>query len=182
MRGEPPRVVLDTRAVDILLQVDAALQLGEGGPAAGAVAFALLNGAIADTPDIPESIDFYVSNDTDEGAAGGSFRLVAAYSPTDRTVRVAQSPPPIAARYSFIRTFDLRGQRWRTQSSFSPDAVAAELLTYDGGLVGESMVREVAVEVEGHPGFAQLVLQRIDLRLELVDLRGRGSMCAAIRS
>jgi len=86
----------------------------------------LLNGAIVDTPDIPESINFYVSNDTDEGATGGSFRLVAAYSPTDRTVRVAQSPPPIAARYSFIRTFDLRGQRWRTQSSFSPDAVAAE--------------------------------------------------------
>src|ERR1700686_568152 len=32
----------------------------------------------------------------------------------------------------------------------------------DGGLVGEGMVREVAVEVEGHAGFAQFLLQQID--------------------
>src|SRR6202030_32298 len=31
-----------------------------------------------------------------------------------------------------------------------------------GGLVGESMVGQVAVEVESHPGFAQFALERID--------------------
>ena len=32
----------------------------------------------------------------------------------------------------------------------------------DGGLVGEGMVCQIAMEVEGHAGFAQFVLRRID--------------------
>jgi PAS domain S-box-containing protein len=87
----------------------------------------LLNGAIADTPDIPETIDFYVSNDTVERVGNSSFRLVATYSPTNRTVRVAQGTVPIAPmEYSFVRSFGQRGQQWRVVSSFSPAAVAAE--------------------------------------------------------
>jgi PAS domain S-box-containing protein len=87
----------------------------------------LLKDAIAHTPDISETINFYVSNDTSEASDDGSFRLAATYSPTDRTVRAAQAPGSIpVSEYSFTRTFDQRGQRWRLVSSFSPAAVAAE--------------------------------------------------------
>jgi PAS domain S-box-containing protein len=86
-----------------------------------------LNAAIADTPDIPETINFYVSNDPGEAAADSSFRFVATYSPTENTVRAAEAPVPLAtAAYSFSHSFDFRGQRWRIESLFSPDAVAAE--------------------------------------------------------
>src|SRR5580692_5399143 len=46
-----------------------------------------------------------------------------------------------------------------------PDGIvlgAGDAARPDGGLVGEGMACEVAVEVERHAGFAQLVLQRID--------------------
>ena len=87
----------------------------------------VLDVAIADTPDIPEAINFYLSDDSDEDAAESAFRLVATYSPTDGDVRAARAPVRVPeAAYSFTRSFDVRGQRWRIESFFSSGAVAAE--------------------------------------------------------
>jgi PAS domain S-box-containing protein len=87
----------------------------------------VLNGAIADTPDIPETLNFYLSNDTAEMAPDSSFRLVATYSPTDHTIRPAHAPAsdPVT-EYAFTRSFNVTGQQWRIKGLFSPQAVAAE--------------------------------------------------------
>jgi PAS domain S-box-containing protein len=87
----------------------------------------VLKGAIADTPDLPETINFYLSNDPDVAESVGALRFVATYSPTDRKIFAAAAPAPMsAAKYAFIRTFDVRGQQWRAEWLFSPKAVSAE--------------------------------------------------------
>jgi PAS domain S-box-containing protein len=87
----------------------------------------VLKGAIADTPDIPETINFYLSNDVEDEASERSFQLVATYAPAERAVQAAQAPVALpVAKYSFSRSFDVRGQKWRTDTFFSADAVARE--------------------------------------------------------
>jgi len=87
----------------------------------------VLNGAIADTPALPETINFYLRNDPDVAAGTGFLRFVAIYSAADRKVLAADTPAPIsAAEYSFNRSFDVMGQQWRGEWLFSHDAVSAE--------------------------------------------------------
>jgi len=87
----------------------------------------VLNAAIADTPDMPESINFYLSDNTDEQAPDDEFKLVATFSPKERVVRAVQaSTPAPEAEYSFTRSFDVKGQRWRVEWFFASDAVATE--------------------------------------------------------
>jgi PAS domain S-box-containing protein len=87
----------------------------------------VLNAAIAATPAIPEDLNFYLSNQTDEAASVGAFRIVATYSPPDSRVRVAYAAHvPPRAEYSFARVFSVKRQRWRVDAFFSPGAVAAE--------------------------------------------------------
>jgi len=87
----------------------------------------VLNAAIADTPDMPEAINFYLSDNTDKQVPDDEFKLVAAFSPKDHVVSAAQPRTPAPdAEYSFSRSFDVRGQRWRGDWFFSSDAVAAE--------------------------------------------------------
>jgi PAS domain S-box-containing protein len=89
----------------------------------------VLSAAIADTPEIPEAINFYLSSDTDERSADSSFALVAVYSPTENAVRAAPTSEPTqvqAAEYTFAESFEDHGQRWRLVSFFSSGAVAAE--------------------------------------------------------
>jgi len=87
----------------------------------------VLSAAIADTPAIPEAINFYLSSDTDERPADTSFRLVAVYSPSDHSVRAAPTLAPAQSpEYTLTESFEVHGQRWRLESSFSSGAVAAE--------------------------------------------------------
>jgi PAS domain S-box-containing protein len=83
--------------------------------------------ALADTPDVTETINFYLSDDAAEPAAEDSFHLIAVYSPTDRSLRAARASAPIPpAEYSFSRSFMVSGERWRLVSYFSPAAVAEQ--------------------------------------------------------
>jgi PAS domain S-box-containing protein len=76
--------------------------------------------AIADTPDITSTINFYLSDEVAE-------RLVAVYSPTDRSLRQALSSAPTPpAEYSFSRSFVVSGIQWRLVSYFSGAAVAEQ--------------------------------------------------------
>ena len=89
----------------------------------------VLNNAIVDTPNIPESLEFYLRDDLGAPAVNESFRLVATYSPTEKIVRAAHGAAPSAGprdRYHFTRSFDVRGQQWRVEWYFPPTAVAAE--------------------------------------------------------
>jgi len=89
----------------------------------------VLSAAIADTPAIPEGINFYLSSDTDEGPADTSFRLVAIYSSSDNAVRAAPTLAPAqpqSPEYTLTKSFEVNGQRWRLESFFSSAAVAAE--------------------------------------------------------
>jgi len=89
----------------------------------------VLSAAIADTPAMPEAINFYLGSDTDERPADTSFRLVAVYSPSDNAVRAAPTLTPAQSRspeYTLTESFEVNGQRWRLESFFSSRAVAAE--------------------------------------------------------
>ena len=89
----------------------------------------VLNNAIADTPDIPESLKFYLSDSVPEPTTAASFQFVATFSPTEKIVRAAHGPAPTSqpqGKYNFSRSFDIRGQHWRVDWFFPPAAVAAE--------------------------------------------------------
>jgi len=70
----------------------------------------VLNGAIANTPDIIETLNFYLSNDPAKGDPNSSFQLVATYSPADHTIRacwktrcsISRSMPAMPCRMAAI--------------------------------------------------------------------------------
>jgi CHASE1-domain containing sensor protein len=80
----------------------------------------LLNSAIAETPGIPETINFYMSSASDLGETDSSLPHVATYSPTTRMVVAALAPGPavVTAGYSSTRSFEVKGQSWRIESLF----------------------------------------------------------------
>ena len=88
----------------------------------------VLNNAIIDTPGIPESLEFYLSDSIEEPTTADSFQLVATYSPAEKVVRPAHGPGSVSkqTKYDFTRSFDVRGQHWRVEWFFSPQAAAAE--------------------------------------------------------
>jgi PAS domain S-box-containing protein len=137
--------------------------------------------AIADTPDITSTINFYLSNDPAEGAAEGSFQLVAVYSPTDRSLRAARSPAPIpTAEYSFSRSFVVSGEQWRLVSYFSPAAVAKErssgpLILLLAGLL---LTAVLAFTVTSRIRQVSLIQTRVDRRT--AELRKTNTQLAAL--
>jgi PAS domain S-box-containing protein len=89
----------------------------------------VLNGALIDTPEIPETINFYLSKEEGGASAEGPTQWVATYAPAERAVRAASgttATPNSESEYSFTRSFEVNGQRWRLESLFSPAVVAAE--------------------------------------------------------
>jgi PAS domain S-box-containing protein len=88
----------------------------------------VLAGNLADTPEILETIQFYVASEaSDEMEPEHAEHLVATYTPTDRIIRpAAVSAPAASVAYRSTRSFAVRGQRWRMEFLFSPAAMAAE--------------------------------------------------------
>jgi PAS domain S-box-containing protein len=107
----------------------------------------ILTAGIANTPDIPESIEFHLSSEMAEGVPSeGTERLVAAYSPSTKMIRAADAPLPIAkAEYRFTRSFSVRGQRWRLEFFFSPEAVAAERSIGPGAILAAGLMLTIAL-------------------------------------
>jgi PAS domain S-box-containing protein len=137
--------------------------------------------ALADTPDIMETINFYLSNDPTERAADGSFQLVAVYSPKDRSLRAAQSSAPIPpAEYSFSRSFVVSGEQWRLVSYFSPAAVAEQrssgpIILLLAGLL---LTAVLAFTVSGRIRQVSLIQTRVKQRTE--ELRKTNTQLAAL--
>ena len=141
----------------------------------------VITAAIADTPDIIETINFYLSNDTDERAAENSFRMVATYSPTDHSLRMAPSPAQIpAAEYSFTRSFVVSGEQWRLVFFFSPAAVAGE---WSSGpfillLAGLLLTAVLAFNVAGRIRQVSVIQTEVDQRT--AELRKTNPQLAAL--
>jgi PAS domain S-box-containing protein len=141
----------------------------------------VITAATADTPDIIETIHFYLSNDTDERAPENSFRLVATYSPTDRSLRAAQSPAQIpVAEYSFTRSFVVSGEQWRLVFFFSAAAAAAE---WSSGpfillLAGLLLTAVLAFNVAGRVRQVSLIQTRVNQRT--AELRKTNTQLAAL--
>jgi PAS domain S-box-containing protein len=137
--------------------------------------------AFADTPAITATIQFYLSDDPTEQAAADSFRLVAVYSPKDRSLRVAETPEPIPpAEYSLSRTFVVNGEQWRLVSYFAPTAVAAErssgpLILLLAGLL---LTAVLALTVTGRIRQVSLIQTRVNQRTE--ELRKSNTQLAAL--
>jgi PAS domain S-box-containing protein len=137
--------------------------------------------ALADTPDIVATINFYLSNDPTERATDGSFQLVAVYSPKDRSLKVAPSSAPIPpAEHSFSRSFVVSGEQWRLVSYFSPAAVAAErssgpLILLLAGLL---LTAVLAFNVTGRIRQVSLIQTRVKQRTE--ELRKTNTQLAAL--
>ena len=137
--------------------------------------------ALADTPDIKETINFYLSNDPTERAAEGSFQLVAVYSPKERSLGVAQlSAPTPPAEYSFSRSFVVNGEQWRLVSYFSPAAVSEEwssgpLILLLSGLL---LTAVLAFTVTGRIRQVALIQTRVKQRTE--ELRKTNTQLAAL--
>jgi PAS domain S-box-containing protein len=137
--------------------------------------------ALADTPDIIETINFYLSNDPTERAAEGSFQPVAVYSPRDRSLGAAQWSAPIPpAEYSFSRSFVVNGEQWRLVSYFSPAAVAMErssgpLILLLSGLL---LTAVLAFTVTGRIRQVSLIQTRVKQRTE--ELRKTNTQLAAL--
>ena len=141
----------------------------------------VISAAIADTPDIIETINFYLSNDTDVRAAENSFRLVATYSPTDRSLKAAQPPAQIpVADYSFTRSFVVSGEQWRLVSFFSPAAVAGERSSgsFILLLAGLLLTAVLAFTVAGRIRQVSHVQRRVDQRT--AELRKTNTQLAAL--
>jgi PAS domain S-box-containing protein len=137
--------------------------------------------AIADTPAITATINFYLSDDPAEQPSADSFRLVAVYSPEDHSLRVPQSQAPVPlAEYSFSRSFVVSGEHWRLQSFFSPSAVANERSS--GPLIllvcGLLLVAVLAFTVTGRIRQVSLVQRRVKERTE--ELRKTNTQLAAL--
>jgi PAS domain S-box-containing protein len=137
--------------------------------------------ALANTPDIVATINFYLINDPTERAAEGSFQLVAVYSPKDHSLRAAPSSPPIPpAEYSFSRSFVVSGEQWRLVSYFSPAAVAAErssgpLILLLAGLL---LTVVLTFNVTGRIRQVSLIQTRVKQRTE--ELRKTNTQLAAL--
>lgn len=137
--------------------------------------------AIADTPDIIATINFYLSNDPAERAAESSFQLVAVYSPRDRSLRAARSPASIPpAEYSFSRSFVINGEQWRLVSYFSPAAVAEQrasspLILLLAGLL---LTAVLAFTVTSRIRQVSLIQTRVDQRT--AELRKTNTQLAAL--
>jgi PAS domain S-box-containing protein len=137
--------------------------------------------ALADTPNIVATINFYLSNDPAERAAEGSFQLVAHYSPKDRSLGAAQSTAPTPpAEYSFSRSFVVSGEHWRLVSYFSPAAVAEErssgpLILLLAGLL---LTAVLAFNVTGRIRQVSLIQTRVKQRTE--ELRKTNTQLAAL--
>ena len=118
----------------------------------------VLNEAIADTPAIPENIDFYLSNDLDGQATDASFQRVATFSPADPIVRTANGLLPSAPleKYDFVRSFDVRGQHWRIISFFSHEAVAAERSSAPATLLVAGLLLTVVLAAYTSRGIRQM--------------------------
>jgi PAS domain S-box-containing protein len=125
--------------------------------------------ALADTPDIIATINFYLSNDPTERAAEDSFQLVAVYSPKNRALEAAQSSAPTPpSEYSFSRSFVVNGERWRLVSYFSAAAVAEErssgpLILLLAGLLLTALL---AFNVTGRIQQVSLIQRRVKQRTE----------------
>jgi signal transduction histidine kinase/CheY-like chemotaxis protein len=88
---------------------------------------AVLQQTIANTPAIPEAIEFYTSVDAPGTAINGAAPPIAVFSPADQKVTsVVTAAVDARVRYRGIRSFDVMGVRWRLESAFSREAVAAE--------------------------------------------------------
>jgi PAS domain S-box-containing protein len=137
--------------------------------------------ALADTPNIVETIQFYLSNDRTERATEGSFQLVAVYSPKNRSLRAAQLPAPIPpAEYSFSRSFVVSGEQWRLVSYFSAATVAEErssgpLILLLAGLL---LTAVLAFTVTGRIRQVALIQTRVKQRTE--ELRKTNTQLAAL--
>ena len=91
----------------------------------------VLDAAIADTPPIPERIDFFVKDgDAPDADESHPYRKVATYQPPSPTVGPAapDNEPPVPG-HEFVHTFAIDGVRWRLVSHFSQAAVSAERST-----------------------------------------------------
>jgi len=92
----------------------------------------VLTGAIANTPKNTATLNFYLGDLADGQDSPRSFRLVAAFSPTDGIVRATKALAQSAVLpggYRFTRSFDVRGQPWRVEWFYAPATVAAERST-----------------------------------------------------
>jgi len=141
----------------------------------------VLNAAISDTPAIRETINFYLGGNADAGPADSSFRLIAVYSPTDQTIRAAQTPAPAAsAEYSFTHSFEVSGQQWRLVSFLSPGAVAAERSTAPLILLiaGLSLTALLAFNVAA--GIRQVSLVRTLVEQRTAELRKTNTQLNAL--
>jgi PAS domain S-box-containing protein len=86
----------------------------------------VLNVAIENTPDILESIAFYMSAGDTNAQPQAPASPVAIFSPSlKKIVAASSSVPESNVAYRASRSFDVMGVRWRLDSSFSPEAVAA---------------------------------------------------------
>jgi PAS domain S-box-containing protein len=141
----------------------------------------VIEAAIADTPNIVATINFYLSNDPTERATEASFQLVAVYTPKDRSLSAAQSSASIApAEYSFSRSFVVNGAQWRLESSFSAAAVAEErssgpLILLLAGLL---LTAVLAFNVTGRIRQVSLIQTRVKQRTE--ELRKTNTQLAAL--
>ena len=137
--------------------------------------------ALADTPDIVPTINFYLGNDPTERPAESSFQRVAVYSPQDRSLRTAQSSAPIPpAEYSFSRSFVVSGEQWRLGSYFSAAAVAEERSSAPLILLlaGSLLTAVLAFNVTGRIQQVSLIQTRVKQRTE--ELRKTNTQLAAL--
>jgi PAS domain S-box-containing protein len=84
---------------------------------------------LIDTPEIPETINFYLGQDPGAASAEAPAQWVATYAPSERMVRAASRDAPVPnprSEYSLTRSFEVNGQRWRLESFFSPATVSGE--------------------------------------------------------
>jgi signal transduction histidine kinase len=115
---------------------------------------AVLAAATRDTPEILETIDFYI-----DGAADGDVKPVATYRP-DLAAIVVDGTAPASSGRALTRSFDVLGRHWTAVSHFAPEIeanlhsfgpqaslVAGFLLTVAiGAYVGRERIRRLAVE------------------------------------
>jgi CHASE1-domain containing sensor protein len=84
----------------------------------------VLAAAIANTPEIVETINFYLGDDR-TAVSELTRKLVATYSPVTQAFLATPSPKPAGAvAHRFVRSFDIMGQRWGMEFLFSPQAEA----------------------------------------------------------
>jgi PAS domain S-box-containing protein len=141
----------------------------------------VIEAAIADTPNIVATINFYLSNDPTERATEASFQLVAVYTPKDRSLSATHSSASIApAEYSFSRSFVVNGAQWRLVSSFSAAAVADERSSgpYILLLAGLLLTAVLAFTVTGRIRQVLLIQTRVKQRTE--ELRKINTQLAAL--